>query len=66
MEPGRSNYVFLSKFSVVVPGSLGEGPDPAVFAQIRANPDVAEVFPASAVWITVPVLMAGGRAGFDL
>jgi ABC-type lipoprotein release transport system permease subunit len=66
VEPGRSNYMFLSKFSVVVPESLDDGPDPAVIAQIRANPDVAQVIPASAIWISVPGLMAGGGAGFDL
>lgn len=45
VEPGRSNYMFLSKFSVVVPEFYENGPDPAVIAQviaqIRANPDVA-------------------------
>jgi ABC-type lipoprotein release transport system permease subunit len=66
MEPGRSNYMFLSKFSVVIPESLEDGPDPAVLAQIRANPDVARVIPTSAIWITVPGLMAGGGTGFNL
>ncbi len=66
VEPGRSNYMFLSKFSVVIPETNENGPDPAVLAQIRANPDVARVIPTSAIWITVPGLMAGGGAGFDL
>jgi len=66
MEPGRSNYMFLSKFSVVTPPSDEDGPDPAVIAQIRTNPDVADVIPASALWISVPGLMAGGGVGFDL
>jgi len=66
VEPGRSNYMFLSRFSVVVPQSLHGGPDAAVIAQLRANPDIARVIPASAIWISVPGLMAGGGAGFDL
>jgi hypothetical protein len=45
MEPGRSNHMFLSRFSVVTPESLDDGPDPAVIAQIRAKPDVARVIP---------------------
>ncbi len=47
MEPGRSNFMFLSKFSVVTPESSENGPDPAVIARIRANPDVARVVPTS-------------------
>jgi ABC-type lipoprotein release transport system permease subunit len=66
MEPGRSNYMFLSEFSVVTPESLEGGPDPAVIAQIRANPDVAHVIPTTAVWITIPGLMAGAGQGFNL
>lgn len=65
-ETGRANYMFLSKFSVVIPESLEDGPDPAVVAQLRANPDVTRVIPASAIWITVPGLMAGGGSGFEL
>jgi ABC-type antimicrobial peptide transport system permease subunit len=66
MEPGRSNYMFLSKFSVVIPEFYDNGPDPAVLAQIRTNSDVARVVPTSAIWITVPGPMAGGGAGFYL
>jgi ABC-type lipoprotein release transport system permease subunit len=66
VEPGRSNYMFLSKFSVVNPESHDGAPDPAVMARIRTNPDVARVVPTSAIWITVPGLIAGGGAGFDL
>jgi ABC-type lipoprotein release transport system permease subunit len=66
MEPGRSNYMLLSEFSVVTPQSLEGGPDPAVLAQIRANPDVAQVIPTTSVWITVPGLMAGAGQGFSL
>jgi ABC-type lipoprotein release transport system permease subunit len=66
MEPGRSNYMFLSEFSVVTPEYLEGNPDPAVIAQIRANPDVAHVIPTTAVWITIPGLMAGEGQGFSL
>jgi ABC-type lipoprotein release transport system permease subunit len=62
VEPGRANHMFLSKFSVVTPGTN----NPAVLAQIRANPDVARIIPTSSIWITVPGLIAGGGAGFDL
>ncbi len=70
VEPGRSNYMFLSKFSVVVPAFHENGPDPAVTAQvmgqIRSNPDVARVIPASTIWIGLPQVMAGGSTGFSL
>ena len=66
IEPGRSNYMFLYKFSVVTPVSHENGPDPAVIAQIRANPDVAQVIPASTIWIALPQVMAGGSTGFSL
>ena len=66
MEPGRSNFMFLSKFSVVAPESLEDGPDPAVIAQIQANPDVARIAPTSLIWITLPGLMGGEGSGFYL
>ena len=66
MEPGRSNFMFLSKFSVVTPESLEDGPDPAVVARIRANPDVAHVAPTSLIWITLPGVMGGEGSGFYL
>jgi len=66
MEPGRSNFMFLSKFSVVTPESSEDGPDPAVIARIRANPDVARVVPTSLVWITLPGVMGGEGSGFYL
>ena len=66
IEPGRSNFMFLSKFSVVAPESLEDGPDPAVIAQIRANPDVARIAPTSLIWITLPGLMGGEGSGFYL
>ena len=70
IEPGRSNFMFLSRFSVVVPRFYENVPDPAVIAQviaqIRANPDVAQVIPASTIWIALPQVMAGGSTGFSL
>jgi len=66
VEPGRSNYMFLSKFSVVIPKSHENGPDPAVIAQIRANPDVARVIPTSTIQIALPQVMAGGSTEFSL
>ncbi len=66
MEPGRSNFMFLSKFSVVTPESSEDGPNPAVIARIRANPDVARVVPTSLIWITLPGVMGGEGSGFYL
>jgi ABC-type lipoprotein release transport system permease subunit len=66
MEPGRSSFMFLSKFSVVTPESQEEGPDPAVIARIRANSDVAQIVPTSLIWITLPGLMGGEGSGFYL
>jgi ABC-type lipoprotein release transport system permease subunit len=66
IEPGRLNFMYLSKFSVVMPESFENGPDPAVIAQIRANPDVTNVIPTSTIWITVPGLMSGEGTGFYL
>jgi ABC-type lipoprotein release transport system permease subunit len=66
IEPARLNSMFLSKFSVVTPESDETGPDPAVIAQIRANPDVAKVVPTSAIEISLPGVMAGDSAGFYL
>jgi ABC-type lipoprotein release transport system permease subunit len=66
IEPARSNYKFLSKFSVVSPEFGANGPDPAVMARIRANPDVAQVIPASTIEINLPQVMAGGSTSFQL
>ena len=66
VEPGRSNYRFLSKFSVVIPEHTPNGPDPSVVARLRTNPDIAQVIPATAIWITVPGLMQGEGNGFHL
>ncbi|MDY7078990.1 MAG: ABC transporter permease [Chloroflexota bacterium] len=61
IEPVRSNYMFLSKFSVVWPDFETEW-DTAVMAQIRANPDVAQVFPIvyGIMGIQMPDVMGGG------
>ncbi len=44
---------YLSNFSLVQP-DMGLPPDPAVAAQIRAHPDVAQVLPQNNVEIAVP------------
>lgn len=66
IEPGRSSFEFLSRFSLVMPGAREGGPDPAVVAKIRAHPGVAKVIPASAVSIALPQVMAGGSTWFSL
>lgn len=66
IEPGRANLLYLSRFSVVSPQSDRDGPDPAVIAQIRANPDVAQVIPAMQIWIQIPGLITGDSMGFWL
>jgi ABC-type antimicrobial peptide transport system permease subunit len=65
-EPGRSNYMFLSKFSIVTPTSDENGPDPAVMALVRANPDVAQMIPVATIEINLPQAMAGGTTSFHL
>jgi ABC-type antimicrobial peptide transport system permease subunit len=52
---------YLSKFSLVQPDQ-GTMLDPAVAAQIRAHPDVAQALPQNNVEITVPNV---GGLGFD-
>jgi ABC-type lipoprotein release transport system permease subunit len=66
VEPARSSYMALSKFSIVTPESVEQGPDPAVVAQIRAHPDVVRVMPASAIVIQLPGVVPGEGAQFDL
>jgi len=63
-EAGRSNFWFLSKFSIVSPESDENGADPAVIAQIRANPGVEQVIPAATIYIGVPSYM--GSNSFNL
>ena len=60
IEPVRSNQMFLSKFSVAMPSSFGGESDPTAVAQIRANPDVAQVIPVIfSQGISLPELMGG-------
>ncbi len=66
IEPGRTNALYLTRFSVVMPGSEGGGPDPAVIAPIRAHPDVARVVPTSRVWMQLPGVFSGESMGFWL
>ena len=66
IEPGRSNYMFLSRFSVVRPESGKNGLDPTVIAQIKGNPDVARVIPTSELVIALPGVMSGDNFGFSL
>ena len=66
IEHGRSNYLFLSRFSVVTPQSEQHGPDPGVIARIRSDPDVANVIPAKSIWIALPGVMEGSSSGFSL
>ncbi|MBN1815654.1 MAG: ABC transporter permease [Anaerolineae bacterium] len=63
VEPTRSNRLFLSKFSLVAPPQS----DPAVVAQIRANPDVAQVIPiVSGFGISLPDVIGGETSWFNL
>jgi len=66
VEPMRSNYMFLSKFSIVLPPGHGDELGASVVAQIRANPDVARVIPASGMQIALPEVMGGGTDWFHL
>jgi ABC-type lipoprotein release transport system permease subunit len=59
VTPQRTINRYLSKFSLVQP-DRGNALDPAVAAQIRAHPDVAQVLPQNDLEIAVP--NAGGVA----
>ncbi len=66
VEPTRSNRMFLTKFSMVMPDSAS-GVGPAVLAKIRANPDVARVIPVVfGQGISLPEIMGGGANWFNL
>jgi hypothetical protein len=59
VEPMRSNRMFLSRFSVVMP--QGEDLTAAVAAQIRASPDVAQIVPVVlSQGFSVPQLVGDG------
>jgi ABC-type lipoprotein release transport system permease subunit len=66
VEPARLSYMALTKFSQVTPESDENGPDPAVVARIRANPDVAKVIPTSAIIIQLPSVVPGEAVEFEL
>jgi len=67
IEPMRSNRLFLSKFSVVMPAYYEGQADPTVLAQVRANPDVAEVIPVGfGVGIGLPEVIGGGSSRLQL
>ncbi|MBN1977170.1 MAG: ABC transporter permease [Anaerolineae bacterium] len=57
VTPPRTINQYLSKFSLVQ-SDRASTPDPAVTAQIRAHPDVAQALPQSSLEIAVP--NAGG------
>jgi len=66
IEPMRSNRMFLTKFSVVMP-SHGSEMNAAVVAQVRANPDVERVCPAiHSLGISLPEATGGGTSWFSL
>lgn len=66
VEPPRLAYMALSEFSMVTPQSNEKGPDPAVLAQIRANPDVANIIPTTVIKIQIPGVLPGESFQFDL
>jgi len=56
VEPLRSNRLFLTRFSVVMPPAS----EPGVAAQLRANPDVERVVPAVFTFgISLPEVIGG-------
>lgn len=59
IEPGRTNARYPTRFSVVVPGSAGGGPNPAVIAPIRTHPDLARFVPTSWIWMQLPGIFSG-------
>ena len=63
-DAGRSNYMFLSKFSLLSPPRTENGADPAVIAQIRANPGVERVIPASTIYVRIPGLTGTNSFNF--
>ncbi len=56
VEPLRSNRLFLTRFSIVMPPAS----EPGVAAQLRANPDVERVVPAVFTFgISLPEIIGG-------
>ncbi len=66
VEPVRLAHMALSKFSLVTPESDATGPDPAVIAQVRANPDVAQVIPTTFIRVELPGMVSGEGHQFEL
>ena len=61
VEPMRSNYLYLNKYSVV------HGWEPTVVAQIRANPDVARTVAATiGPGVQLPDALGGGSNYWNL
>ncbi len=61
IEPMRSNYMYLSKFSMI------DGWRPSVVAQVRANPDVARAIPATiGPGVQLPEVMGGDSDYWNL
>jgi ABC-type lipoprotein release transport system permease subunit len=65
VEPARLTHMALSEFSMVTPQSDESGPDPAVLAQLQANPDVANLIPTTFIRIQLPGML-GQSFQFDL
>jgi ABC-type lipoprotein release transport system permease subunit len=66
VEPGRMAYTAFSKFSLVTPQSTETGPDSAVLARLRSNPDIARISPSTFIRTELPSLVPGQGFQFDL
>jgi ABC-type lipoprotein release transport system permease subunit len=66
VEPTRSNRLFLSRYSIVMPGH-GVEQNAAIAAQVRAHPAVAQVVPTIfGQGISLPEAIGGGTNWFNL
>jgi len=65
VEPARLAHMALSEFSMVTPPYDESGPDPAVLAQLQANPDVTNLIPTTFIRIQLPGML-GQSFQFDL
>jgi hypothetical protein len=66
VEPGRLAYMAYSKFSLITPQSTQSGPDPALFARLQANSDVAKILPSTFIRIQLRGMVPGQGFQFDL
>jgi putative ABC transport system permease protein len=67
IEPTRSNRLFLTHLSVVMPSLRDSEAAAAVVGQIRAHPDVEQVIPTIfSLSINLPDMMGAGTSGFNL